>query len=325
MKPFKVVCTGTQLPAALQMLEQECELKIWEHAYPIPRDLVLEWVADADGLFATGSVRVDDELLDKAPKLKVVSQASVGYDNVDIAACTSRGIPFSNTPGVLEETTADLTFGLLLSAVRRIHEGWEQVRSGNWKNNFDVPFGMDLFGKTLGIIGMGKIGVAVAKRAQAFGMQVIYSNRSRRGDEEQLQVTYASLDDLLRQADIVVVLVPLHEQTRGLMGTEQFRKMKPSAYFINVARGAVVDTDALYHALTKREIAYAALDVTDPEPLPADHPLLGLRNVIITPHVGSATYETRSRMARLAARNLMAGLHQKALPTCVNQAVNYPE
>ncbi len=225
---------------------------------------------------------MNEELLSHAPNLHVIAQPSVGYDSIDIKACTKRSIPFGNTPGVLVEATADLTFGLVLISARRIHEGWNFIQEGKWKAQRNIPLGVDLYGKTLGIIGMGSIGAAVARRAQAFGMEVIYHNRKQRQDEKQIGVEYASFDQLLQRSDFVVVLVPLSESSRKLFGNEQFCKMKSSAYFINASRGGVVDTEELYEALVKKEIAYAALDVTDPEPLPIDHPLLSLPNILIT-------------------------------------------
>jgi glyoxylate reductase len=321
LKKYRVAITGPIREVALQMIREKCEIQYWDRVEPIPRDVLLRWAKEAEGLFVTGSARVDGELLDQAEQLRVIVQASVGYDNVDIEACTRKKVPFANTPGVLVETTADLTYGLLLCAARRIHEGWEQVRTGRWENNHEVPFGIDLYGKTLGIVGMGEIGAAVARRAQASGMRVIYHNRTPRKDDQQLGTTYVPFDELLQQSDCIVVLVPLTAQSRGMFGKEQFARMKPTAYFVNAARGPIVDTDALYEALKNGEIAYAALDVTDPEPLPADHPLLGLPNLLITPHIGSATHETRDRMARLAAENLLAGLAGQPLLTCVNKEV----
>lgn len=228
-----------------------------------------------------------------------------------------------NTPGVLVEATADLTFGLLLCAARRIHEGWDFVRQGRWAAGEGFPFGFDLFGKTLGIVGLGRIGAAVAKRARVFGMEVLYHNRRRRPDEQDLGIRYADFNSLLEQADCIIVLSPLSAETRDMFGREQFARMKPSVYFINAARGPIVDTGALVEALTARQIAFAAMDVTDPEPLPAGHPLLQLPNVLITPHIGSATIETRTAMALLTADNLLAGLARHPLPACVNSEVNY--
>lgn len=323
MKPYKVVVPTDIRPLALTMLSKDCEIKIWERKEPIPNETLYQWLQDAHGLFMTGhGVKVDSELLSHAPQLRVIAQASAGIENVDLGACTKRRIPFSNTPGPVVEATADLTFGILLSAARRIHEGWNWVLSGNWEKA-DLPFGVDLFGKTLGIVGMGNIGVAVAKRAQASGMKVVYHNRNRRADESALNVKYIPFDDLLANADFIVVMVPLLPESRGMFGQAQFAKMRPSTYFINAARGALVDTDALYDALRKGKIAYAAIDVTDPEPLPPNHPLLSLPNILVTPHIGTATAETRNAMASLAAENLLAGLARKPLLTCVNTEVNY--
>lgn len=323
MKPYNVVIVGKSLPIMLEKLDENCEIKYWDSNDAIPRDVLFSWLADAHGLISVGKVQVNEELLAAAPKLSVIAQASVGYDNVDINACTKRNIPYGNTPGVLVETTAELTFGLLLCAARRIHEGWQMVASGQWQNGCDIPFGIDLYGKTLGIVGMGQIGAAVARRAKAFGMNVIYHNRTRRADEAALGASYTEFEDLLSQADCIIVLVPLSSASRGLFNHDTFAKMKSTAIFVNAARGPIVNTTDLYEALKTGQIAYAALDVTDPEPLPGDHPLLTLPNILITPHVGSATYQTRNNMARLAADNLLAGLAKKPLLTCVNQAVNY--
>lgn len=320
MRLKKVVVTGTTWEEPLARLRQHCEVMQWEGPGPIPPQTLKEWLVNADGLFSVDhTVRIDGQLLDGAPELRVISQSGVGYDNIDIQACTQRGIPFSNTPGVLMHATADLTFGLLLSAARRIHEGWNLARAGQWRE----VFGSDLYGKTLGIVGMGDIGGEVAKRARACGMNIIYYNRTRRQDEDKLEARYVPFDGLLEEADFIVVLIPLSAQSRGMFGKEQFGRMKESAYFINAARGPLVDTEALYDALKEKKIAYAALDVTDPEPLPGDHPLLTLPNILITPHIGSATFETRTRVANLAVDNILAGIERKPLLTCVNASVNY--
>jgi len=318
MNKHKVVMTGGLIASALKRLEETCAVKRWEQADPMPREMLFDWLKDAVGLVVTGNIQVDEELLQHAPVLKVIVQASVGYDNIDIEACTRHGILFGNTPGVLVDATADLAFSLLLCSARRIHEGWDFVRAGSWRPGHTMPFGIDLAGKTLGIVGMGQIGAAVAKRARAFGMDVIYYNRNRRPDDNKIGATYEPFNVLLDKADCIIVLTPLSKETRGLFGQEQFRRMKSTAYFINVARGPVVDTDALLDALQTGQIAYAALDVTDPEPLPGEHPLLKLDNILITPHIGSATTETRTAMAELAADNLLAGLADKPMPACVN-------
>ena len=323
IKKYKVVIPTPIRPVALEKITAECEVKRWQGKEPISSDTLFEWLQRADGLFMTGhGIKIDAELLSHAPNLRVIAQAAAGFDNVDLAACTQRQIPFSNAPGVVVEATADVAFGILLSAARRIHEGWDWVRSGKWEKA-ELPFGITLFGKTLGIIGMGQIGAALAKRAQASGMKVVYHNRKRRSDDSALNVEYQEFDDLLAGADFIAVLLPLSPETRGMFGREQFAKMKPSAYFINAARGAHVDTDALYEALRNQVIAYAALDVIDPEPFPASHPLLSLPNVLVVPHIGTATDETRDAMACLAVKNLLAGLERKPLVTCVNREVNY--
>lgn len=322
MRKFKVVLTEKTWPVPFAKMQEHCDIKLWEGPGPIPRTTLMEWLQDAEGLFSVGhATKVDDELLSAAPNLRVIAQAGVGYDNIDVQACTKRGIPFGNTPGVLVEATADLAFGILLTAMRRIHEGWNLVKTGQWQE----VMGSDLYGKTLGIFGLGDIGSAVAKRAQASGMNIIYHNRKRKHDDDQLGAKYVSFDELLTESDCIVVLVPLSEHSRGMFGSEQFVKMKPSAYFVNAARGPLVQTEALYDALKTNKIAYAALDVTDPEPLPGDHPLLSLPNILITPHIGSCTSETRERIAMLAVDNLLAGLEKKALLACVNPSVNYSE
>ncbi len=318
MNKRKVLITGSLMDSALKRLQNVCDVQQWEKAELMPKDILLEWAANAEGLIVTSGIRVDEELLQHAPKLKVIAQAAVGYDNIDIEACTRYGIPFGNTPGVLVDATADLAFSLLLCSARRIHEGWDFVRQDSWYQGNRMSFGTDIAGKTLGIVGMGQIGAAVAKRAKAFGMNILYYNRNRRSDEEQIGAAYQPFDALLEQADFLIVLTPLSKETRGLFGREQFIKMKSTAYLINVSRGPVVDTVALLEALKSGEIAYAALDVTDPEPLSKEHPLLKLSNILITPHIGSATTETRTAMAELTVDNLLAGLEDKPLKACVN-------
>lgn len=317
-KPKVVITGGGLMSSALKRLQNFGNIKQWEKAETIPRDVLLEWLTDAEGLIVNNSVVVDEELLRHAPKLKVIAQAAVGYDNIDIEACTKYDIPFGNTPGVLVAATADLAFSLLLCSARRIHEGWDFVKNDSWRLGHRMPLGIDIAGKTLGIVGMGQIGAAVAQRARAFGMNVVYYNRNRRHDDDSIGAAYLPFNVLLEEADAIIVLTPLSRETKGLFGREQFQKMKSTAYFINVSRGLVVDTDSLLEALQKGEIAYAALDVTDPEPLPKDHPLLKLSNILITPHIGSATTETRIAMAELTVDNLLAGLADKPLPACVN-------
>jgi glyoxylate reductase len=273
----------------------------------------------ADGLFTLLTIPVTKELLDRAVKLRVVCNMAVGVDNIDIAACTSRGIPVGNTPGVLTEGTADLTMALLLAIARRIREASQDAMDGKWKTWSPTGWlGMDLEGAQLGIIGMGKIGRAVANRARAFGMDVSYT------DENEWSKTWAkkvTLDVLLEHSDIISLHTPLTDETYHLINRDTINKMKPGAILVNAARGPIVDTQALYNALDAGRIAGAALDVTDPEPLPADHPLYSLRNCLIVPHIGSATKNTRRKMAELACNNLLAGLKGNRMPHCVNPEV----
>lgn len=266
-------------------------------------------------IYTYGHPTVDAALLDRLPGVRVVSNNGVGVDHIDVAAAAARGIPVGNTPGVLNGATADMAFALLLAAGRRLVEGDRYARGPDF-HRFDPSFmlGREVHGATLGIIGMGRIGEQVAMRGRGFGMTLLYCNRRRNEAAEiTLGATYASMDDLLARSDYVVLTVPLTAETRGLIGREQLARMKPTASLVNIARGAVVDVAALADALRARRLHAAALDVTDPEPLPRDHPILGLPNVIITPHLGSATVETRRIMAEVSVENLMLGLAGKPL------------
>ena len=307
------------------MLREQCEVDLWAEDRPIPRDVLLEKVRDIEGLYSLLTERVDDELLDAAPKLRVVSNMAVGYDNIDVPACTRRGIPIGHTPGVLTETTADLAFALLLAAARRLSEAERYVRAGQWTTWGPLLFlGPDVHGATLGIVGMGRIGVAMARRALGFGMRVLYYDTLPHPELETMAgVRAVDLDTLLTQSDFITVHVPLTETTRHMFSTEQFKRMKPTAVLVNSARGPIIDQAALYQALRDGEIGYAALDVTDPEPIHMDDPLLTLDNCLIVPHIGSASVATRTRMATMAAENLLAGLRGDRLPHCVNRDV-YP-
>lgn len=277
-------------------------------------------LAGAHGLLVSSAVPVDEALLTDAPDLRIVATASVGYDNIDTAALARRGIALTNTKGALDEAVADLTFWLVTAALRNLGVGLQWVRSGRWTDGA-APFGRDVSGATLGIVGLGAIGEAVVRRAHVSGMRVIYHNRRPRIDDAQTGASYRSFDALLAEADCVVILVPLSARTRGLFDDAAFARMKDGATLVNVARGPVVDTAALLRALEGGRLGGAALDVTDPEPLPADHPLLAKDNVLIVPHVGSATVETRTRMAMLAAENLLASIDGKALLTPVEVSV----
>jgi lactate dehydrogenase-like 2-hydroxyacid dehydrogenase len=278
---------------------------------------------EASGLLTLLTVPVNGPLLDLAPRLRVVSNMAVGVDNVDLAACTERGIPVGHTPGVLTEGTADLTMALLLASARRLPEASQDARRGRWTTWEPAGWlGADLVGATLGIVGLGKIGAAVAERARGFGLKLVYSSRNPKPEiERRLDIAHLPLNELLQQSDFVSLHVPLTEETRGLIDEKALRLMKPTAILINVARGPVVDTVALYRALHEKWIAAAGLDVTDPEPLPAANPLYNLPNCLIVPHIGSATVNTRKRMAELACDNLLAGLAGQQLPHCANPAV----
>lgn len=294
----------------MNLLATIATVEVWDQEYPVPRDILLEKAKRSDGLYVMLSDRIDRELIDAAPHLKVVSTLAVGYDNIDVEACKKRGIVVTNTPDVLTDATADLAFGLLMAAGRRFVEANRVLMNGEWKT-WSPYFmaGQRIHGATIGIIGMGRIGEAVAKRASGFDMRILYHNRSRKVEaEETYGATYCSLPDLLCESDYVVLLTPLTEETKGLMGAEQFAMMKSTAVFINASRGATVDEMALYQALKQETIWAAGLDVFQQEPIPTDHPLLSLPNVVALPHIGSATYETRDRMAMLVSQNLVAVL-----------------
>ncbi|MBX6396590.1 MAG: D-glycerate dehydrogenase [Alicyclobacillaceae bacterium] len=291
---------------ALQIARDRCELRIWNReSEPVPRQVLLEEVKRAEGLVTVLTERIDEELLEAAPRLKVVANMAVGYDNIDVAACRRRGVIVTNTPDVLTETTADLAWALLLATARRLPQAAEQVRRGQWTTWSPLGMtGIDVYAKTLGILGMGRIGEAVAKRARGFDMKVLYHNRRRRPESEaRLGAEYRSFPDLLAESDFLVVLTPLTPETRHLIGRDELRRMKPSAVLINVSRGPVVDEAALYEALRDGVIWGAGLDVYEREPIGADHPLLQLDNTVCLPHIGSATVATRTAMARLAVAN----------------------
>lgn len=287
----------------------------------MPRELLLKEVADADAIFTNVADQIDKELIEQAKSLKVISTMAVGYDNIDIDEATKRRIPVGHTPGVLSEATADLTFALLMATGRRITEGMDVIRRNEWKSW--GPFlltGQSVYGATIGIIGMGRIGQGVARRAKGFNMNILYHNRSRNPvAEEELGATYCSLEELLQQADYVVLLAPSTPETRRMIGREQFALMKKSSIFINTSRGTNVDEQALYEALKSNEIFAAGLDVFETEPITADHPLLQLDNVVALPHIGSADIETRMVMGRLAIQNIEKGLAGERLIHCVNE------
>jgi len=318
----RVFITRIIAQEALDKIAQVTEMEVWPEELPPPYEVLREKARDAEGLVTLLSDRVDAALMDTAPKLKVVSNIAVGYDNISIAEATKRHIVVGNTPGVLTGTTADLAFTLLMAAARRVVEADNYTRKGRWKTwGPKILLGQDIHNATLGIIGLGRIGAEIAKRARGFNMKVLYYDEIRRSEEEerQLSVEYIpELAKLLPSADFISVHVPLLPQTRHLIGAAEFALMKPTTVFINTSRGSVVDQRALYEALKSGQIFAAAIDVTEVEPISPDDPLLALDNIIITPHIASASFTTRTNMALMAAENLLAGLRGKTPPNCVN-------
>jgi glyoxylate reductase len=303
----------------LSLVREFCDADIWQEELPPSRAELLAHVRETDGLLSLLTDKVDTELMDAAPRLKVISNMAVGVDNVDVAAATARRIPVGNTPGVLTDATADMTFALLMAAARRVVEGEKYVHEGRWKTwNPQLLLGADLHGATLGIIGFGRIGQAVAKRAQGFDLRVIYHDPTQK---PAFGATSVELEELLRQSDFISLHVPLTAETHHMINAETLGKMKSNAILVNASRGPVVDPQALYAALKSKHLFAAALDVTEPEPLPADSPLLELDNCLIVPHLGSASRQTRDMMAFLAAQNLIAGLKGERLPNCINPQV----
>jgi glyoxylate reductase len=307
---------------ALDMIAQVAEMKVWSEELPPPHESLLEEVRDVDGLLPLLTDKIDASVMQAAPKLKVISNLAVGYDNIDVAEATKRGIVVGNTPGVLTETTADFAFALLMAAARRVAEADAFTKKGRWKTwGPMILLGQDIHHTTLGIIGLGRIGVELAQRARGFNMKVLYFDEIRRSEEEerQLGVEYIpELSTLLSQSDFISLHVSLTPKTRHLISAAQFALMKPTAILINNSRGPVVDQKALYEALKSHQIFAAAIDVTEVEPIPLEDPLLTLDNIIITPHIASASIATRAKMATLAAANLIAGLRGQIPPHCVN-------
>jgi len=308
----------------IDRLCESCDVQVWPMPAPIPRDALLTGVKGCDAVLSVLTERIDDQLFDAAgPQLRVVSNFAVGVDNIDLEAATRRGIPVGNTPGVLTETTADLAWALMMAAARRVVEGDRFVREGQWHTwDPNLLLGVDVYGATLGIVGFGRIGQAVARRAQGFGMRVLLTNRSPVADPGDAEPV--GFDDLLAQSDFVSIHVPLTPHTRGLFDTAAFARMKEGSVLVNTARGPIVDPRALYGALVNGPLAAAALDVTDPEPIPLDDPLLTLPNCVVIPHLGSASIATRDKMATIAAENILAGIRGARLPFCANPGVYGP-
>lgn len=322
MSKPKVYVTRNLPPQYLAKLRETCDVSAYAlDEPPVSRDVLLREIRDCEGVFTLLTEKVDAEFMDAAPKLKVVSQMAVGFDNIDTKEATRRKIPVGHTPGVLTETTADFAFTLLMAGARRVMEGVDYIRAGKWKTW--IPFeltGQDIYGKTLGLIGMGRIGSAVAKRARGFDMRVIYYDVMPNVPPVE-GATRVSLDELLAQSDYISVHTPLTPETRQIINARTLRQMKRTAVLINTSRGPTVDTMALAEALKEGVIAYAALDVTDPEPIGPEHPLMNLSNCLVVPHIASASVETRTAMAELTIENLLRGLRGERLKTCANPDV----
>ncbi|MHB8411780.1 MAG: 2-hydroxyacid dehydrogenase [Candidatus Acidiferrales bacterium] len=319
MKP-KVFATHGLFAPARTLLEKHFDVEYWTGTERPPREELLRRVADKDALICLLTEKVNDELLDRAPKLRIAATVSVGYDNIDVAACTRRKIVATHTPGVLDDSTADFAFALLMAIARRVVEGDAWMRSGTWPGwNLDQLCGGDIFGKTLGILGFGRIGRAMAKRARGFDMRILYNdaNRAVAEVEHELHAQYVERDRLLAESDFVSVHVPLLPETRRLINAETLAKMKRGSYLINTSRGPVVDEGALAAALDAKQIAGAALDVFENEP--KAHPALVTRkDVILTPHIASASVETRTKMAVMAVENVIALFDGRQPPNALN-------
>jgi glyoxylate reductase len=316
----KILVSGHLTDDILSLLAMDCDVRANGEDRPMGRAALLEAVAGADGFLSMITDAVDAELMDRAPRLRVVSNMAVGYNNIDVAAATERGIVVTNTPGILTEATAELAFALILASARRVVDLDRRTRAGEWTCWAPMLFlSREVSGKTLGVVGLGRIGRAVARRAKAFGMKVLYHNRARLDDSEErnLGVEYAEFDGLLKRADFVSMHVPLSGETRHLIGRRELGLMKPTAYLVNTSRGPVVDEAALVEALRAKRIEGAGLDVYENEPILAPG-LTSLGNVVLMPHVGSATVETRMKMARMAAENLLAGLRGERPAHVVN-------
>lgn len=310
----KVYITRKLPDEIVHKLSEHFDIRMWHEEHSVvPRDILLNEVKNVDGLLSLLTDRIDQELLNHAKNLKVISNLAVGYNNIDVEAATQKGIIVTNTPGVLTETTADLTFLLMMATARKLTEASDFLRNGEWGSWSPMQMtGQEVYGSTLGIIGLGRIGEALVKRAKGFDMNVLYYNRTRKPEkEEELGIEYADLYSLLEQSDFVSILIPYSADVHHLIGKNELKRMKKSSILVNTARGGIVDEAALYQALANGEIWGAGLDVFEEEPVPVDHPLLSLPNVVALPHIGSATVKTRMKMASLAADNLLHVLQGK--------------
>jgi len=311
-------------PAAIERLSAQTDLEVWPHEAPPPYEILIDRVQNATGIVSLLTDRIDAGLIAAAgPDFRIIAQMAVGFDNIDVAAATARGIPVGHTPGVLTETTADFAWTLLMAAARRVVEAHNEVQQSIWRPwGPDVLTGQDIFGATLGLVGFGRIGQAMAKRAQGFDMPILYHDLQRFPEaEKSLGAQFVSLEELLERADFVSLHTFMSPQNKFMMGKSQFGQMKPNAIFINTARGGLVDPDALLWAVRERKMAGAGLDVFETEPIPEGHPLLNEPSVIITPHIASASKNTRARMALMAAENIIAAIEGKRIPYCANPEV----
>lgn len=323
MSKPKVFVTRVIPDKGLDMIRDFCKMDLWPDELPPSRAELLQHVRGVDGLLCLLTDKINGEVMDEAgPQLKVISNHAVGFDNIDVDAASARKIPIGNTPGVLTDATADFAFALMIAVARRIPEAERYVHDGRWKTwGPMLLLGVDIKGATLGLIGFGRIGKAVARRALGFDMRVIFYDPSEENANPDLQARRVDFETLLKESDFISLHTPLTPDTRHLIDSEALSRMKPSAVLVNTSRGPVVDLDALYEALKERRIFAAGLDVTEPEPLPPDSPLLTLDNIIIAPHIASASITARDNMSWMAAMNLIAGLKGEPLPNCVNPQV----
>ncbi len=320
----RVFVTRRIHPEAEAKLAEAADVEFWQESTPPSKQTLLEKLPAINGLITMLSDPIDAEVIGAGvPDLKVIAQMAVGYDNIDITTATTNGIPVGHTPGVLTETTADFAWALMMAAARRVIEADNEVRGGRWQPwGPDVLTGMDVYGKTLGIIGLGRIGKAMARRARGFSMQVIYFDNHRDPEAEaELDVEYSPLGELLTRSDFVSIHLYYSPEVHHLFNRDRLSQMKSTAVLVNTARGAIVDPDALFEALQSGQIGAAGIDVFDPEPIPAGHPILKLKNLVITPHIASASKETRQKMAFMTVENILAGLNGQPLPYCANPQV----
>ena len=323
MSKPKVFVTRVIPAKGLDLIKEFCDADVWEDELPPGREEIIRHARGMDGLLSLLTDRIDGEVMDAAgAQLKVISNYAVGFDNIDVDAATARSIPIGNTPDVLTDATADFAFALLMSSGRRVLEGDRFVREGKWKTwGPMLLLGNEIHGATLGLVGFGRIGRGMAKRAAGFDMRVLYYDPGEEEPAAELNATRVDFESLLEESDFISLHTPLTPDTHHMIDSEALSRMKPNAVLINTARGPVVDLEALYEALRDKRIFAAALDVTDPEPLPADHPLLTLDNLVVAPHIASASHTARGNMAWKAASNLIAGLKGERLPNCVNPQV----